>query len=141
MNKHVSNRHEGDLGGKLSSFGEVKRVGVTIVVAPRRAHLASVQHTAWMLLNILSRFDGIVDRLSLFCPSEVALAARVVPLANRNLDLRSALLAGVQAIGIVPATRGVRLDRILVVGGDQTDLQHGDLYVAGNGWCGGVSVE
>jgi hypothetical protein len=94
-----------------------------------------------MLLNILSRFDGVVDRLSLCCPSEVALAARVVPLAHRDLDLRSALLAGVHAIGIVPATQGTRLDRVLVVGGDQSDAQLGDLYVVGNGWCGGVSVD
>ena len=141
MNSQVSNRHEGDLGGRLSAFTGVRRVGVTIIVAPGRAHLASVQHTAWMLLNILSRFDGIVERASLCCPRGVALAARIIPLASRNFDLRAALLAGAKAIGVVPVAQDMRLERTLVVGDDQSDPRHGDLHVMGNGWCGGVSVK
>lgn len=56
-NQTVSNRHEGDLGGKLCSFGEVRPVRASIVIAPERAAEVAVQHAAWMAVNLLCRFD------------------------------------------------------------------------------------
>jgi molybdopterin/thiamine biosynthesis adenylyltransferase len=135
----VSNRHEGDLGGKLCSFGEVKPIPVTIVVAPERAHDPAVQHAAWMALNLLCRFDRIVERVTLQCPRDVPLCGRVVPIASRTLDLRSALLAGAEAIGVVPVGKGEPQGQSLSFGA-QGRVGYGDpLYVEGNGWCGGIS--
>jgi molybdopterin/thiamine biosynthesis adenylyltransferase len=114
-------------------------VPVTVVIPPETAHRARVQHAAWMLLNLLSRQKGVVSQLGLICPRNVAQAGRVIPLANRALDLRSALIAGSEAIGIVPIVSDQAVGRLLVVG-DVREAKSGHLYVSGNGWCGGIST-
>lgn len=139
MSDHVSSRHESDLGGRFLPFGGTDQVEVTVVVAGERAHLASVQHGAWMLLNLLSRQQGIVSRIGLICPPDVAQAGRITPLANHALDLRRALIAGNEAIGVIPAIPDKVVGRSLVVGA--TGRAEPDrLYLVANGWCGGISV-
>lgn len=133
----VSSRHQGDLGGRFLPFSDCRSVGITIEVPPEQAHRPAVQHAAWMLVNLLARFDGVVHRIGLICPAHVPLAGRVVPLADRTLDLRSALLAGAETIGVVPVVPDVRLDRTIAVGGSVAIAA--DLYIEGSGWSGGVS--
>lgn len=110
-----------------------------MVVAGETAHLASVQHTAWMLLNLLSRQQGIISRIGLICPPGVPQAGRMTPLTIRTLDLRSALIAGNEAIGVVPVIPDTVVGWSLVVGA--TGRAEPDrLYMVGNGWCGGISA-
>src|SRR5436305_394369 len=102
MTERVSNRHEGDLGGLFSPFGDTNRGAITVAVAPGYAALAATQHTAWMLVNLLGRFAGVVDLVSVACPGGVPQAGRVVPFAARGADLRTALIEGGRSIGVVP---------------------------------------
>jgi hypothetical protein len=55
-----------------------------------------------MLVNLLARSEGIVENVVLMCPEGVRLAGRTVPLARRNVDLASALIAGAAAVDTVP---------------------------------------
>jgi molybdopterin/thiamine biosynthesis adenylyltransferase len=112
---------------------------VSIVIAPERAAEPAVQHAAWMAVNILCRFDRIVEQVRLVCPPGVTLRGRVVPLAPRSLDLRAALLAGAESIGVVPAIEGPVDGQVLLFGSVAKSNLAGSLYVEGNGWCGGVS--
>jgi molybdopterin/thiamine biosynthesis adenylyltransferase len=139
MNQRVSSRHEGDLGGQLLPFGDANQVGVTILVPAETAHMPSVQHTAWMLLNLLARLDGVVHRVGICCPPGVALCGRVIPLAPRDLDLATALAVGGKAIGVTPVDPDVRLERTISVGPARTAGQV-DLYALGGGWCGGMAT-
>lgn len=120
-------------------FGETNRVAIDVVVAPEHAHVASVQHTVWMLVNLLCRLDGIVDHVGIVCPDAIPVSGRVVPLAPAASDLRTALCSGAGAIGIVPADLNSVGGRRLVVGPDSR-TGTGDLYLLGSGWCGGVSA-
>lgn len=139
MSNTVSSRHESDLGGRFLPFGETDQVAVTVVVATETAHLASVQHAAWMLLNLLSRQLGVISQIGLICPTDVAQTCRLTPLASSALDLRKALITGSEAIGVVPVVPDVAVGRLLVVG-ETGQAEPDRLYVQGNGWCGGISV-
>ncbi len=121
-------------------FGNVEQVGVTVEIPAAVAGLPSAQHTAWMLINLLARFQGVVRKVGVRCPPGVALGGHVVPLAPRNLDLATALVAGGNAIGVVPVERDAQLDRTIVVGPDLPATAKADLFASGAGWCGGVSV-
>jgi hypothetical protein len=137
MTDRVSSRHEDDLGGRFLPFSNTRQVDVTVEVATATASLAKTQHTAWMLVNLLARLDGVVRRIGLVCPPGIALAGRIVPLSPRDVDLRTALLLGAQAVDAVPIEPDARLDRTLLVG-NSTDCQ-ADLYLHGEGWWGGIS--
>ena len=137
MMERVSDRHEGDLGGRLRAFGDTRTAGVTVVVEAGAAHLPSTQHAAWMLLNLLARSEGIVERIGLVCPSGVPLWGPVVPLARRDTDLRTALLAGAREINTVPVEMGEVAGGALVIGPGEA-LPTG-YRVYGEGWWGGVS--
>ncbi len=143
--ERISDRHEGDLGGRLRPFTQVQPVAVAVVVAPDTAHLAATQHTAWMLVNLLARAVGVVETVRVVCPPGVPTAGRVVPLAPRSLPLRDALVGGGQAIGAAPvhhAAAATATDAILVVGANR-DSSAGTAahvrHVAAHGWWGGVS--
>jgi ThiF family len=140
MSQRVSSRHEGDLGGRFLPFGNVEQVGVTVEIPDAIAGFASAQHTAWMLINLLARFDGVVNKIAVRCPEGVELSGRVVPLATRNVDLATALIAGGNAIGVIPVERDLQLGRTIVVGAAQPAAGKADLFAVGGGWCGGVSV-
>ncbi len=103
---------------------------MAVVVAPDTAHLAATQHTAWMLVDLLARADGVVETVHVVCPPGVRLAGRIVPLAPRDLPLDDALVHG-----------GQRSDVVLVVGPGLGN-RHEDRplrFVSGHGWWGGVS--
>jgi hypothetical protein len=137
MTDRVSSRHEDDLGGRFLPFSNTKQVDVTVEVAATTACLAKTQHTAWMLVNLLARLDGVVRRIGLICPPGISLAGRIVPLSSRNVDLRTALLLGAQAVDAVPIEPDLRMDPTLLVGGSN-DSQ-ADLHLCGDGWWGGIS--
>lgn len=114
-----------------------------MIVEPGAAHLAAHQHTAWMLVNLLSRAERVVSTVRVVCPPGVPLAGRVVPLAARDAMLEQALVVGGQAVGAVPvelATAAEAADVVLVVGPQPgTDHDSPRRYVTGFGWWGGVS--
>jgi ThiF family len=139
MNQRVSSRHEGDLGGQFLPFGNIEQVGVTVVVPEAVAGFPSVQHTAWMLVNLLARFEGVVHRLGVRCPEGVKLRGRIVPLAPRDADLATALITGGNAIGVIPVEKDLQCERTIVIGSAPIASQT-DLFAIGSGWCGGVSV-
>ena len=138
--ENVSNRHESDLGGQFLPFGSTEPVKLTIRVAPGLASRPAVQHTAWMLLNLLCRMEGAVGQIGLDCPSNIPVAGRVVPLGS-GTDLQSALLAGTAEIGIVPVINGASYPRTIMVGASPSDDYAANLYVYGDGWWGGVATK
>lgn len=90
-------------------------------------------------MNLLSRQQGVVSRIGFICPSDVVLAGRVISLAGHSADLRTAIITGNAAIGVVPIVPDQALGRRLVVG-CSNQSQSGHLYLAANGWCGGIST-
>jgi molybdopterin/thiamine biosynthesis adenylyltransferase len=95
-----------------------------------------------MLVNLLARSDGVVDRVVLCCPTDIPLGGRIVPLAPRELDLASALRTGADEIGavpvdVVPAGTFDAPFRFVVGPGDAES--HG-WRVHGEGWWGGFSL-
>lgn len=137
----ISDRHEGDLDGRLAPFAATRKVVVAITIPGEVAGEAACQHTLWMLTNLLARCDGILDRIVISCPAGVPLAGRVVPLAGRDLDLASALHAGGAAIDAVPIEISSVLPddaRRLVVG--PGDAVPDCLRVHGEQWWGGIST-
>jgi hypothetical protein len=134
----VASRHAGTLGGKLLPLGRVDQLDLTIHVTPGAASSPSVQHTAWMLINLMARCEGIVRKIVLSCPRDVTLADRVIPFVRDTLPLREALLQAAAAIGVVPVVLGETSSWVLVVG--QGDILPRARYVWGNGWSGGVST-
>lgn len=136
MTDRVSDRHEGDLGGLLRPFDDTLRASITVEVDPTYAKTPAAQHTAWMLINVLARMFGVVDRIGLICPSSVPLLPRVIPLAPSARFLDEGLSIGAAEIGIVPATLNAQYDAQLVVGPGPA----GPARVWGQGWWGAVSV-
>jgi len=138
MNARVSDRHEGDLGGLLRPFDETRRASLTIIVNTEDAATPAAQHTAWMLVNVLCRMDGIVDAIGLTCPKDVPLQPRTVPLAPNARWLDEALLKGAAEIGVVPVSADAEHERRLVVGPSASGP---GLRVWGEGWTGGLSSD
>jgi ThiF family len=139
MSQCISSRHESDLGGQFSPFGDVKPIGVSIIVPEQLAAFPAVQHTAWMLVNLLARFAGVVNRVSIQCPSGIPQSGRVVPLALKNTDFDVALLGGGRAIGVVQVERNLCLEKTIVVGPGIVHAE-GTIFCLGSGWCGGFSA-
>jgi molybdopterin/thiamine biosynthesis adenylyltransferase len=97
-------RHSGTLDGRLLPMDQAARVTVAISITRDVATLPACQHTIWMLVNLLARQVGIVDQIYVEIPDEVPLGHRIVPLADRDLDLSTAVGNGASAIGGVPVT-------------------------------------
>jgi hypothetical protein len=93
-----------------------------------------------MLVNLLARQELIVERVLLDCPSGVPLAGRVIPLAPRETDLRTALLEGAAAIESVPVVAALEptAQTIRIVVGPGPAVE-GALRVHGERWWGGVA--
>jgi hypothetical protein len=80
--ERVSSRHDGDLGGRLHPGGTAPAIPVSLEIPSQVAGAPAVQHTAWMLLNMLARLDRVVAAVSVACPTGTAAASsRVVPFA------------------------------------------------------------
>ncbi len=137
MKSDISDRHRGDLGGRLTGGRVPARVTVTM---SREAALSpTAQHLAWMLLNLLARQTDEVSGIVLDVPGGVACAARLSPLIPPSRDLVEALGAGVASIN--PAVLRPQQARSTVsvrIGpGDPADADFRVTTSAG-GWSGYV---
>jgi hypothetical protein len=132
-----SDRHEGDLGGKLRPFGKASAGVVVVRVEEQHADSAAIQHTVWMLANLLCRLAGLVEEVVLDIPEGVALRSNVIPLAPGSADLRDGILTGARAIGIVPVRieRGVSPTVVIGPGARIEDA----FRCYGEAWQGGIS--
>ncbi len=111
-----------------------------IVVDDTTATWSAVQHTVWMLINMLSRLEGVVSEIVLRCP-DVPQAARIVPLADRSARFVEAVQQGARVIDTVPvSTRSADDAHYRLVVGPGAAVQEG-LRVYGEAWWGGIAVE
>lgn len=135
--ERVSDRHEGDLGGKLAPFDSRRRLSVRIVIEPELAAFPAIQHTAWMSVNLLARLDGIVTQVRVSCPP-VPVHERTVPFGSSAL-LDQRLVEAANAIDQArfSVDDGSAVDRVIYIGA--THANDGELVAFGYGWWGGVS--
>jgi ThiF family len=136
----VGDRHGGTAGGALKLGG--KPVSVEIRLG-RDASCAPVQHSAWMLLNMLCRLEGVVHTVRINCPPAIQAVPKLSPLIPDGGGLARTLLAGGHAIG--PAREGFATveptgqhtsDVIVSVGFEF--CPDTTFCAAGNGLCGGL---
>ena len=133
---NISSRHEGSLAGKLREFDPNLAIQVRVVISLNVAHLASVQMTAAFLINLISRFEGVLTAIEIVCPINVQTVGRLSPLDGESLSLIVALESINAEIGVVPLTATTSTRKVLVVGGPA--VSSADLYLLGAGWCGGA---
>jgi hypothetical protein len=136
MTTRPSDRHEGDLGGRLRPLEASATTAVTLFIEPACADEASIQHTAWMCVDLLVRLAGLVTTVGIVCPQEVELQPQVIPKAA-DARLGSALLQGALAIGLVPAQDQHAGGVTLYIGPGPAPDQ--GIRVHGEGWWGGFS--
>jgi ThiF family len=98
----LGDRHSGDLGGQL-------RPGTPIAVSVHLPDTPTVsdQHTAWMLVNLLLRLEGVVDRVILAC-RPVGLARRISPHFAEGTHFGVAATELAAHVGNVPLELGER---------------------------------
>ena len=136
----IGDRHSGTAGGALRPGG--KPVSVEIRLGTD-AFRASVQHTAWMLVNILCRLQGAVSIVLVNCPSGIKVPMRLSPLITEGEELRDALISGARAIGS-PEDGFVSVELLsqqpmdIVVGVGFEFCVDATFYAVGNGLCGGI---
>lgn len=137
----VSSRHMGDLGGKLRTFDPDQAVTIEIAIDPDLAHTASVQHAAWMLVNLLTRAEGIASRIQVHATIAAPVHERTIPFGQAT-DLVTRLLEAGSAIGVVPVTgTGAAPDRTIIIGRRHPTRRVGanDLVLLGAGWWGAIT--
>jgi len=136
----IGDRHQGTAGGALRLGG--KPVSVEIRLGAD-AGSTGVQHTAWMLLNLLVRLEGVVSCVRLNCPQGIDAHPKLSPLILKRGELVEALLSGSEAIGST-ANGFARVE--------PADNRSSDIVVSigfgfcaeatfcavGNGLCGGI---
>lgn len=96
MKSDISDRHRGDLGGRLTQGRAPAKV--TLSMSRDAARSPTAQHLAWMLLNLLARQTDEVVEIVLDVPRGVTCAPRLSPLVPPSGDLVEALGAGVASI-------------------------------------------
>ncbi len=96
MKSDISDRHRGDLGGRLTSSRAPARV--TVSMSREAALSPTAQHLAWMLLNLLARQTDEVREIALDIPRGVSCIPRLSPLVPSSGDLVAALGAGIARI-------------------------------------------
>jgi hypothetical protein len=131
----LADRHSGTLGGRLNELGSATEA-ITVVIESGCARRPDVQHVAWMLVNLLSRMEGIVTAIEL-TGEDAPLIERVIPFPTGTATLHAALQAAAETIGAVPASHvdAVGTGLVLNVGpGGDTD----GLRVHGEGFCGAI---
>jgi hypothetical protein len=138
----LADRHAGRLDGTLSKIGE-RTATVAVNLEPGTVEDISVQHTAWMLTNLLARQKDVVGGV-LVTGADTALLPRVQPGASGGPSLTGALVDGGGAIGGVPVTHGDRADADIVLtigpGGTPIDGPFLGWRVHGEGFCGAIAA-
>ena len=132
----MSNRHEGDLRRRLLPFEDVRPIRVALVVDPGTADAPAVQHTVWMLANLLARAYGIIASVSVSAPA-VQVRDLVVPF-GASVTLQDRIIEAANNIGVVQfdSDLSVPADRTVNIG---TTGETPDLRAVGAGWWGGVT--
>lgn len=135
----ISNRHEGDLNGALAPFASTQQVTVRVCIPAALAAMPAIQHTAWMVLNLLMRTDGVVKEVLLDCPEKVDVHDRTVPFGDARA-LRERLIEAANLIGPlrVRGDDGSHADRSVQIGPNAS--AEGDVAALGSGWWGGVAL-
>ena len=136
----IGDRHRGTAGGALRLGG--KPVSVEICFGGDAGSTA-VQHTAWMLLNLLVRLEGVVSCVRLNCPRGIDARPKLSPLIAKTGELVEALNSGAEAIG----STANGFARVELAGKQSSDVVvsvgfefcAGATFCAvGNGLCGGI---
>lgn len=115
-------------------------VTVSLQIPHEVAGTPAGQHTAWALLNMLTRLERVVSRVSVTCPQGIPISARLSPLVGNASSLGDALQNGARAIGVVPADFVSTEGDLRLVVGPGTAVP-GALRVYGEGWCGGIAQD
>jgi hypothetical protein len=92
----ISNRHRGNLGGRLTDNRLPAKV--TVALDADSARSPAAQHLSWMLLNLLARQAYEIRAIELVVPEGIAPVKRLSPLISTNTDLRAALREGISRI-------------------------------------------
>src|SRR5258708_1245469 len=92
----ISNRHRGNLGGRLTDSRLPAKV--TVALDADSARSPAAQHLSWMLLNLLARQAYEIRAIELVVPEGIAPVKRLSPLISTNTDLRAALREGISRI-------------------------------------------
>jgi molybdopterin/thiamine biosynthesis adenylyltransferase len=91
-----------------------------------------------MLVNLLARLEGTVERISLACP-EAELVGRISPLSPSITTLKETLLSGAGQIDGVPLVDGDPLDTDILLSVGPGGLPSSGWRVFGEGFAGAIS--
>jgi molybdopterin/thiamine biosynthesis adenylyltransferase len=136
----IGDRHSGTAGGALKLGGSLVSVEIRL---GNDASSAAVQHSAWMLLDILCRLEGVVHAVRINCPPAITTVAKLSPLVPETRELAEALIAGARAIGsekegfATVESAGQHTSDIVVSVGFKFS-PNAAFCCAGNGFCGGI---
>ncbi|MDP9474310.1 MAG: ThiF family adenylyltransferase [Actinomycetota bacterium] len=138
MRSELSNRHRGDLGGRLSGGRALARVVVR--VGQGAATTPAGQHLAWMLVNLLARQDDEIREIELDVPDGVEPVGRLSPLVPPGSDLKESLARGVEEVnpGVLVPKRGSRTRVSVLVGPGELEDANFSVAVSAVGWSGYV---
>jgi molybdopterin/thiamine biosynthesis adenylyltransferase len=139
----ISNRHRGDLGGRLTD----QRVPARVVLAASSevAETAAGQHLIWMLLNLLARQTVEIREIQLDIPCGIKLAASTSPLVTGASDFLAAMRLGVKQINLavlaapVPAASNSAV--FIRVGPGPMRAADFSIATTSNGWSGYVGID
>ena len=92
----ISNRHRGNLGGRLTDSRLPAKVSVLLDADVARHPTA--QHLTWMLLNLLARQSFEIREIELALPGSIPAVQRLSPLISTTSDLKESLREGISRI-------------------------------------------
>lgn len=102
------------------------------------AEEVATQHVAWMLVNLLARLEGTVERISLACP-ETDLVGRISPLSPSTTTLKETLLDGAGQIDGVPLSDEDPHDTDILLTVGPGGCPSSGWRVFGEGFAGAIS--
>jgi molybdopterin/thiamine biosynthesis adenylyltransferase len=139
MSSEISNRHRGDLGGRLTDIRVPGRV--IIAVSSDVATNPAAQHLAWMLANLLSRQTVEIQEIQLQIPDNIKVTSRLTPLIPNANDFLAGLRTGIQQInpGVLLAKRNLNSTVFIRVGPGLLHPADFTIAASSNGWSGGIS--
>lgn len=138
LNDEISNRHRGDLGGRLSRDNLPAKV--IVVLDDWVASNETIQHLTWMLVNLLARQTDEVVSLEIRVSNAVPVMDRLGPLVPEGIGLRDALLTGIRRINPRVLTSSDNTVSTVSVRVGPGKLVEADYSIAttSTGWCGFV---
>lgn len=133
---NLGDRHSGTLDGRLLEPGP-DAVIATVRIEPAYAANVAVQHTAWMVVNLLARLADVVSAVRI-TGGDAPLRSRIIPIATGASSLIAGLIEGAAAVGGVPASLAeAATDGIELTVGPGEAVR--GWRVHGEGYCGAIS--